>query len=90
LERENCQLNDAMLLTFRVEIFRPSPVAKLIAIVPCSGVVIYGRAYQFDGGVYSEPRPIAFAVDGAPWPHNQNRFAWATHLESTHHAADLS
>jgi hypothetical protein len=66
LERENCQLNDAMLSTFRVEIFRPSPVAKLIAIVPCSGVVIYGRAYQFDGGVSSEPRPIAFAVMALP------------------------
>jgi hypothetical protein len=66
LERENCELNDAMLLAFQVEIFRPSPVAKLIAIVPCSGVVLYGRAFLFDGGVYSEPRPIAFAVMALP------------------------
>lgn len=66
LEREDCQLDDAMLLTFRVEIFRPSPVAKLIAIVPCSGVALYGRAYQFAGDIDSEPRAIAFAVMALP------------------------
>lgn len=66
LEREDCQLNDAMLTTFRVEIFRPSPVAKLIAIVPCSGVVVYGRAYQLDREINSEPRPISFAVMALP------------------------
>jgi hypothetical protein len=63
---EDCQLNDAMLLAFRVEIFRPSPVAKLIAIVPCGGLVLYGRAYQFDGDIDSEPRPIAFAMMAFP------------------------
>jgi hypothetical protein len=62
LEREDCQLDDAMLLTFRVEIFRPSPAAKLIAIVPCRGVPLYGRGYQFEGDIDSEPRAIAFAV----------------------------
>src|SRR4051812_17232972 len=66
LEREDCQLNDAMLLAFRVEIFRPSPVAKLIATVPCSGVVVYGRAYQLDREIDSEPRPISFAVMALP------------------------
>src|SRR5262245_24770148 len=44
LERDDCQLDDATLSTFRVEIFRPSPVAKLIALVPCRGVALYGRA----------------------------------------------
>jgi hypothetical protein len=66
LEREDCPLNDAMLLTVRVEIFRPSPVAKLIAIVPCGGDVPYGRAYQFNGDIDSELRPIAFAVMAFP------------------------
>jgi len=62
LERDDCQLDDAMLSTFRVEIFRPSPVAKLLAIVPCRGVALYGRAYQFAGDIDSEPRAIAFAM----------------------------
>jgi hypothetical protein len=66
LEREDCQLNDAMLSAFRAEIFRPSPVAKLIAIVPCSGVVVYGRAYQLDREIDSEPRAISFAVMALP------------------------
>jgi hypothetical protein len=66
LERENCQINDAMLVAFQVEIFRPSPVAKLIATVPCSGVVLHGRAFLFEGDVYSEPRPITFAVMALP------------------------
>ena len=89
LERDDCQFDDALLLTFRVEIFRPSPVAKLIAIVPCSGVALYGRAYQFAGDIDSEPRHITFAVMALPG-HHQNRFAWAAHLESTHQAADLA
>jgi hypothetical protein len=66
LERENCGLSDATLSAFPVEIFRPSAVAKLLAIVPCSGVVLYGRAYQFNGDIDSEPRPIAFAVMALP------------------------
>jgi hypothetical protein len=66
LAREDCQLSDTMLLTFRVEIFRPSPVAKLIALVPCGGTVLYGRAYQFNGDIDSEPRPIAFAMMAIP------------------------
>src|SRR4051812_1547552 len=66
LERGNCQLNDAAHLTFPVEIFRPSPMAKLIAMVRCSGDVLYGRAYLFDGDIYSEPRPIAFPMMAIP------------------------
>src|SRR5262245_34237643 len=33
LLRENCPINDALMSTFPVEIFRPSPVSKLIATV---------------------------------------------------------
>jgi hypothetical protein len=66
LERQNCQLNDAMMVAFRVEIFRPSPVAKLIAIAPCSGAVLHGRAFLLDGDIDSEPRPITFAMMALP------------------------
>jgi hypothetical protein len=66
LERAECRLDDATLLAFQVEIFRPSPVAKLIALAPCRGDVLHGRAFLFDAGLDSDLRPITFAMMALP------------------------
>jgi hypothetical protein len=33
-----------------------------MAIVPCAGVILHGRAFLFDRGLNEEPRPMALPV----------------------------
>lgn len=58
MQQADCRQADATLLVFPIDIFRPAPGYRPMAIVPCSGIVLYGRAFLLD----PEPRPLAFPV----------------------------
>src|SRR5262245_16879652 len=62
IRQAHCRHDDATLATFPIEIFRPATGFRAMAIVPCTGIVIYGRGFLFDGDARSEPRPMAFPV----------------------------
>jgi len=62
LSQANCRQAEATLATFPIEIFRPAAGAKVMAIVPCVGIVHYGRAFLFERDLQSTPRPMAFPV----------------------------
>jgi hypothetical protein len=62
LAKTNCRQGEATLATFPIEIFRPAAGASAVAIVPCVGIVLYGRAFLFERDLASEPRPIVFPV----------------------------
>jgi len=80
LAQAGCRQHDAMLLTFPIEIFRPAAGARPMAIVPCSGIVLHGRAFLFERGVASEPSPMAFPVMALPGRVSQSEtpgfFSW--------------
>ena len=67
LKQADCRQSEAMMVTFPIELFRPAG-ARPMAIVPCSGLTLYGRAYVFerDGSL----RALAFPV--MPFPGRVN------------------
>jgi hypothetical protein len=62
IRQANCRHDDATLATFPIEIFRPAAGSRPMAIVPCLGIVLYGRGFLFDRDGQSLPRPMAFPV----------------------------
>jgi hypothetical protein len=67
LKQTDCQQSEAMMVTFPIELFRPAG-AQPMAIAPCSGWRLFGRAYVFerDGSL----RALAFPV--MPFPGRVN------------------
>jgi hypothetical protein len=67
LKQADCQQSEAMMVTFPIELFRPSG-GRPMAIAPCSGWRLFGRAYVFerDGSL----RALAFPV--MPFPGRVN------------------
>ena len=67
LKQADCRQSEAMMVTFPIELFRPAG-ARPMAIVPCSGWTLFGRAYVFerDGSL----RALAFPV--MPFPGRVN------------------
>jgi hypothetical protein len=61
LKEAACRQNEAMLVTFPIELFRP-PGGRVMAIVPCMGIVLHGRGYAFDGDALASPRALTFPV----------------------------
>src|SRR5262245_40703158 len=49
LSAAECRQSDAMLVTFPIELFRPAG-SRVMAIAPCSGITLYGRAFMFERG----------------------------------------
>src|SRR5215510_3303395 len=47
LKQADCQQSEAMMVTFPIELFRPAG-AQPMAMVPCSGRRLFGRAYVFE------------------------------------------
>jgi len=66
LKQAECRQTDAMLVTFPIELFRPAG-SRVMAIAPCSGITLYGRAFTFELGT---PRALAFPV--MPFPGRVN------------------
>ena len=66
LKRADCLQSEAMLATFPIELFRPAAGSSPMAIVPCVGLILYGRAFLFDRDARGEPRPLAFPVMALP------------------------
>jgi hypothetical protein len=62
LSKSNCRQSEATLATFPIEIFRPAAGASAVAIAPCVGIVLYGRAFLFERDLAREPRPIVLPV----------------------------
>jgi hypothetical protein len=67
LKQADCQQSEAMMVTFPIELFRPLG-GRPMAIAPCSGWRLFGRAYVFerDGSL----RALAFPV--MPFPGRVN------------------
>ena len=65
LKQTECRQSDAMLVTFPIELFRPAG-SRVMAIAPCSGITLHGRAFMFDGDTLTGPRVLAFPV--MPFP----------------------
>ena len=67
LKQADCRQSEAMMVTFPIELFRPTG-ARPMAIVPCSGWRLYGRAYVFerDGSLR------ALAIPVMPFPGRVN------------------
>ena len=66
LKQAECRQSDAMLVTFPIELFRPAG-SRVMAIAPCSGITLYGRAFIFERGT---PLPLALPV--MPFPGRVN------------------
>jgi len=66
MRKAECRQDDALLLAFPIELFRPSPASSPMAIVPCAGGVLSGRAFMFDRDQQREPEPVAFPVMAFP------------------------
>jgi hypothetical protein len=69
LREAECRQSDAMMITFPIELFRPAS-SRVMAIAPCSGITLYGRAFVFDGDTLAAPRALAFPV--MPFPGRVN------------------
>lgn len=65
LRQADCRQDDAVLLAFPIELFRPAASARPMAIAPCIGLVLHGRAFVFERDA-GEPRPLAFPVMAFP------------------------
>jgi len=80
LERSDCRQSEAMLLTFPIELFHPAAGARPMAIAPCTGIILYGRAFLFDRDGRGEPRPMVFPVMALPGRVSQSEtpgfFTW--------------
>jgi hypothetical protein len=72
ITRAECAQNDTMLATFPIELFRPAAGSRAMAIVPCVGVTLFGRAFLFDRDAQGEPQPLAFPVMPFPGRVNQS------------------
>ena len=59
LKQADCQQSEAMMATFPIELFRPTG-ARPMAIAPCSGWRLFGRAYVFerDGSLRALEFPV--------------------------------
>jgi hypothetical protein len=66
LQQADCRQDDTMLLTFPIEIFRPVAGSLPMAIAPCAGWRLIGRAFLFDREARGEPRALAFPVMAFP------------------------
>lgn len=60
--RANCSITDALIAKYPVSIFRPADGRRLMAVVPCFGVMPDSRAFLFDRSVEAEPSPMTFPV----------------------------
>jgi len=69
LKQAECRQSEAMLLTFPIELFRPAG-SRVMAIAPCSGVTLHGRAFVFDYDTLTAPRALTFPV--MPFPGRVN------------------
>jgi len=69
LKQAECRQSEAMLVTFPIELFRPQG-ARPMAIAPCSGITLYGRAFVFDRDPLEAPRALLFPV--MPFPGRVN------------------
>jgi len=65
LKQAECRQSDAMMLTFPIELFRPKG-SHAMAIAPCIGITLYGRAFVFKRDSLDAPRALAFPV--MPFP----------------------
>src|SRR5262245_10333714 len=66
LARTDCRQSDAMLGTFPIELFRPAAGSRPMAIAPCTGLVLYSRAFLLDRDARGEPQALAFPVMALP------------------------
>jgi len=64
LERTGCRQSEAMLGTFPIELFRPAAGSRAMAIAPCTGLVLYSRAFLLDRDGRGEP--LGFPVMALP------------------------
>jgi hypothetical protein len=64
--RVDCRQDEAMLLAFPIELFRPAAGSSAMAIVPCAGAVLHGRAFLLDRDGHGEPQPLTFPVMAFP------------------------
>jgi hypothetical protein len=69
LKQAECRQTDAMLVTFPIELFRPAG-SRVMAIAPCSGITLHGRAFVLDGDTLAAPRALTFPV--MPFPGRVN------------------
>jgi hypothetical protein len=69
LKQAECRQSDAMLVTFPIELFRPAS-SRVMAIAPCSGITLHGRAFVFDDDTLAAPHALAFPV--MPFPGRVN------------------
>jgi len=69
LKQTECRQSDAMLVTFPIELFRPAG-SRVMAIAPCSGITLYGRAFMFHGDTLTAARALAFPM--MPFPGRVN------------------
>ncbi len=69
LKEAACRQNEAMLVTFPIELFRPTG-SRVMAIAPCIGIVLYGRAFVFERDTLDAPRALTFPV--MPFPGRVN------------------
>jgi hypothetical protein len=69
LREAECRQSDAMLLTFPIELFHPAG-SRVMAIAPCSGITLHGRAFVFDNDTLTTPRALTFPV--MPFPGRVN------------------
>jgi len=67
LKQAECRQSEAMLVAFPIELFRPKG-SQPMAIAPCSGITLYGRAFVFERD--GTPRALAFPV--MPFPGRVN------------------
>jgi hypothetical protein len=69
LQQAACRQSEAMLVTFPIELFRPTG-SRVMAIAPCIGIVLYGRAFVFGRDTLDAPRALTFPV--MPFPGRVN------------------
>ena len=62
VERSSCQFVETLLSTHPILIFRPADGRRIMAVVPCRGIVLDSRAFLFDRSVDQEPTPMTFPV----------------------------
>lgn len=62
IEKSGCKFAESTLATHPVLIFRPADGRRIMAVVPCRGIVLDSRAFLFERSVAEEPRPMTFPV----------------------------
>jgi hypothetical protein len=64
IDRVHCELEEFVLREMPIQIFQPG--RALIAIVPCNGIIWYGRAFLFERDQSIEPKPMLFPTLALP------------------------